>query len=164
MHGLASEQALELHLHNLPANIFCLLLPSCCSVCLALAGNDADVSAGMQADYEFPKFVGHRRRLPPDDQLFHEGNVERELFAKQLAIQVRFVHLVGRLWLDAVLTSTAYKRLLIPLSCKHSHLSVQIPAFLASYSAHALPRSSVPGHLSDLKEVLVANKDPPLPQ
>ncbi|KAK9816355.1 hypothetical protein WJX74_000834 [Apatococcus lobatus] len=43
--------------------------------------------ADMQASYNFPRFVGHRRRLPLDDELFLEGNIDRELFAKQLATQ-----------------------------------------------------------------------------
>ncbi len=48
--------------------------------------------AGMQAGFVFPQFVGHRRRLPPDHELFAEGNLDRELLAKQVAMQVRAVH------------------------------------------------------------------------
>ncbi|KAK9842407.1 hypothetical protein WJX84_011341 [Apatococcus fuscideae] len=41
----------------------------------------------MEADYIFPKFVGHRRRLPQDHDLFFEGNTGRELLAKQAVMQ-----------------------------------------------------------------------------
>ena len=47
------------------------------------------ICAGMEADYIFPKFVGHRRRLPQDHDLFFEGNTGRELLAKQAVMQVR---------------------------------------------------------------------------
>ena len=43
----------------------------------------------MQAEDVFPKFVGRRRRLAQDDELFVEGNFERELFAKQMTVQVK---------------------------------------------------------------------------
>lgn len=34
--------------------------------------------------WEFPVFVGHRRRLAPDDELFEAGNIEREQLARQV--------------------------------------------------------------------------------
>lgn len=45
----------------------------------AAAGSSGDIGWG------FPLFVGHRRRLAPDDELFEAGSIERE----QLAHQVR---------------------------------------------------------------------------
>ncbi|KAL4425996.1 hypothetical protein ABPG75_010012 [Micractinium tetrahymenae] len=38
------------------------------------------------AGWEFPVFVGHRRRLAPDDELFEAGNIEREQLARQAAV------------------------------------------------------------------------------
>ena len=42
----------------------------------------AAAAAGTEAE-AFPLFVGHRRRLPPDAELFESGNLEREALARQ---------------------------------------------------------------------------------
>jgi hypothetical protein len=50
-------------------------------------GGGEQAAAGSSGDsgWGFPLFVGHRRRLAPDDELFEAGSIERE----QLAHQVR---------------------------------------------------------------------------
>ncbi len=42
-----------------------------------------------QAKHALPKFVGHRRRLPPDAPLFEYANIERQLALQDAAVQVR---------------------------------------------------------------------------
>lgn len=41
----------------------------------------AEPAAGSSG---FPSFVGHRRPLPPDAELFEAGNAEREELARQV--------------------------------------------------------------------------------
>jgi hypothetical protein len=48
-------------------------------------GEQAAAGSSGDSGWGFPLFVGHRRRLAPDDELFEAGNIERE----QLAHQVR---------------------------------------------------------------------------
>lgn len=48
----------------------------------AISGGDE----GAVGAWEFPVFVGHRRRLAPDDDLFEAGNMQREQLARQSAV------------------------------------------------------------------------------
>lgn len=116
-------------------------MQSCCNVLHCLE-HDAGDSADMQAEYEFPRFVGHRRRLPLDDQLFHDGNVERELFAKQLAIQVGFVQVACRVWL-----SSCILWIQMSLSCKHSCL------YRFQHDPQVFPHMLLPGNFSNFKQI-----------
>ena len=54
------------------------------------SGEQPSGSAGKEGsgDWTFPVFVGHRRRLPPDDVLFEAGNIEREALVRQVGAGV----------------------------------------------------------------------------
>ena len=53
----------------------------------APSGTPADSAAGdggPPGPWTFPVFVGWRRRLAPDDELFEAGNLEREALAREV--------------------------------------------------------------------------------
>lgn len=53
----------------------------------APSGTPADSAAGdggQPGPWIFPVFVGCRRRLAPDDELFEAGNLEREALAREV--------------------------------------------------------------------------------
>lgn len=49
----------------------------------ALAVAAAEAGGPAAKEFDFVVFVGHRRRLAPDDELFEAGNIEREALARQ---------------------------------------------------------------------------------
>lgn len=60
----------------------------------ATAGAPSDSAAGdggPPGPWSFPAFVGCRRPLPPDDELFEAGNLEREALARQVGAAASWV-------------------------------------------------------------------------